>query len=102
MHVYAPSAYPEARSNRSKSTPRHNCLRSLTRDDVATQVPYVVSGNYVYVTGQIPVLDDEIDKCTFPKDMSRDVVYQSSRLCGLDIIAQARSCEENEVDGSKQ
>ena len=53
------------------------------------QVPYIVSGNYVYVAGQIPVLNGEIKfKGTVPKDKTMDIAYQSARLCGLNIIAQ--------------
>ncbi len=53
------------------------------------QVPYIISGNYVYVAGQIPVLDGEIQfKGTVPKDKTMDIAYQSARLCGLNIIAQ--------------
>lgn len=56
------------------------------------QVPYIVSGNYVYVAGQIPVLDGEIQfKGTVPKDKTMDIAYQSARLCGLNIIAQVSS-----------
>ena len=59
---------------------------------LATQVPYIVSGNYVYVAGQIPVLNGEIQfKGTVSKDQSMDIAYQSARLCGLNIIAQVRS-----------
>ena len=55
----------------------------------ANYVPYIVSGNYVYVAGQIPVLDGEIKfKGTVPKDKTMDIAYQSARLCGLNIIAQ--------------
>jgi len=57
------------------------------------QVPYIVSGNYVYVAGQIPVLNGEIQfKGTVPKDKTMDIAYQSARLCGLNIIAQV-SCQ---------
>ena len=57
----------------------------------ANYVPYIVSGNYVYVAGQIPILNGEIQfKGTVPKDKSMDIAYQSARLCGLNIIAQVK------------
>mmetsp|Transcript_22941 Transcript_22941/g.33665 ORF Transcript_22941/g.33665 Transcript_22941/m.33665 type:complete len:209 (-) Transcript_22941:204-830(-) len=57
----------------------------------ANYVPYIVSGNYVYVAGQIPVLNGEIQfKGTVPKDKTMDIAYQSARLCGLNIIAQVK------------
>ncbi|EKX45755.1 hypothetical protein GUITHDRAFT_71029 [Guillardia theta CCMP2712] len=55
----------------------------------ANYIPYVVSGNYVYVAGQIPVLNGEIKfKGKVPTDKSMDEAYQSARLCGLNLIAQ--------------
>lgn len=57
----------------------------------ANYVPYIVSGNYVYVAGQIPVLDGKIQfQGTVPKDKAMDIAYQSARLCGLNIIAQVK------------
>eukprot|EP00960_Hanusia_phi_P060308 764466-Hanusia_phi.AAC.7 len=56
----------------------------------ANYIPYVVSGNYVYVAGQIPVLNGEIQfKGKVPTDKSMDEAYQSARLCGLNLIAQS-------------
>jgi enamine deaminase RidA (YjgF/YER057c/UK114 family) len=56
----------------------------------ANYVPYVVSGNLIFVAGQIPVLNGEIKfKGRLGKDMSIEDGYQAARLCGLNIIAQA-------------
>lgn len=56
----------------------------------ANYVPYVVSGNLIFVSGQIPVLDGEIKfKGRVGEDLSADDGYQAARLCGLNIIAQA-------------
>ena len=57
----------------------------------ANYAPYIVSGKYIYVAGQIPVLDGEVKfKGTVPKDKPMDIAYQSARLCGLNIIAQVK------------
>jgi enamine deaminase RidA (YjgF/YER057c/UK114 family) len=56
----------------------------------ANYVPYVVSGNLVFVSGQIPVAGGEVlFKGTLGGDLSVDDGYQAARLCGLNIIAQA-------------
>lgn len=58
----------------------------------ANYVPYVVSGNHVYVSGQIPVLAGEIQYAgRLGDDMSLDEGYQAARLCGLNIIAQVKA-----------
>lgn len=56
----------------------------------ANYVPYVVSGNLIFVAGQIPVLNGEIKyKGRLGSGMSIEDGYQAARLCGLNIIAQA-------------
>lgn len=56
----------------------------------ANYVPYVVSGNLIFVSGQIPVLNGEIKyKGRLGSGMSIEDGYQAARLCGLNIIAQA-------------
>ena len=56
----------------------------------ANYVPYVISGNLIFVAGQIPVLDGEIKyKGRLGDGMSIEDGYQAARLCGLNIIAQA-------------
>jgi enamine deaminase RidA (YjgF/YER057c/UK114 family) len=56
----------------------------------ANYVPFVVSGNLVFVSGQIPVSGGEIMfKGCVGADLSVDDGYQAARLCGLNIIAQA-------------
>jgi enamine deaminase RidA (YjgF/YER057c/UK114 family) len=56
----------------------------------ANYVPYVVSGNLIFVAGQIPVLNGEIKyKGRLGDGMSIEDGYQAARLCGLNIIAQA-------------
>jgi enamine deaminase RidA (YjgF/YER057c/UK114 family) len=50
----------------------------------------VVSGNLIFVAGQIPVLNGEIKyKGRLGDGMSIEDGYQAARLCGLNIIAQA-------------
>eukprot|EP00292_Cryptomonas_paramecium_P021451 CAMPEP_0113700734 /NCGR_PEP_ID=MMETSP0038_2-20120614/24145_1 /TAXON_ID=2898 /ORGANISM="Cryptomonas paramecium" /LENGTH=164 /DNA_ID=CAMNT_0000624471 /DNA_START=147 /DNA_END=641 /DNA_ORIENTATION=- /assembly_acc=CAM_ASM_000170 len=58
----------------------------------ANYVPYIVSGNYVYIAGQIPMIDGELKhKGKVPTDYSTDEAYQCARLCGLNIISQLKA-----------
>lgn len=58
----------------------------------ANYVPYVVTGNYVYIAGQIPMLNGQVvHKGRVPSQKSPDEAYASARLCGLNIIAQLKA-----------
>ena len=79
----------------------------------ANYVPYVVTGNYIYVAGQIPLVNGEllykgkvniyvsirieINLNSFrlwvqvPTDYSVEEAYKCARLCGLNIIAQVKA-----------
>ena len=58
----------------------------------ADYVPFVVSGSLVFVAGQVPVADGKI-KFTgrLGEDMDVDEGYRAARLCGLNLIAQAKA-----------
>ena len=66
----------------------------------ANYVPFVVSGSLVFVSGQIPVKDGEI-KFTgrLGEDMDVDEGYQAARLCGLNLIAQAKAAAGGDLAG---
>lgn len=69
----------------------------------ANYVPYVVSGSLIFVAGQIPVLDGAIQFAgRLGEDMSPDDGYQAARLCGLNIIAQAREACGSDLDRVRQ
>jgi len=56
---------------------------------VAAYAPYVITGNLVFVSGQIPLEDGKV-KFTgmLGKDMDTARGYEAARLCGLNILAQ--------------
>ena len=69
----------------------------------ANYVPFVVSGNHIYVSGQIPVLAGEIRYAgRLGDDMSVDDGYQAARLCGLNIIAQVRAACDGDFSRVKR
>ncbi len=65
----------------------------------ANYVPYVVSGPLVFVAGQVTVWNGEI---RFVGKLGRDVTVeegqQAARLCGLNLIAQAKAACEGDLD----
>ena len=65
----------------------------------ANYIPYVVSGNLVFVAGQITLWNGEI-KFTgrVGEDLSVDDGYQAARLCGLNLLAQVREAAGGDLD----
>eukprot|EP00802_Teleaulax_amphioxeia_P018700 Tamp_18905.p1 GENE.Tamp_18905~~Tamp_18905.p1 ORF type:complete len:377 (-),score=76.31 Tamp_18905:161-1198(-) len=69
----------------------------------ANYVPYVVTGNCVYIAGQIPMRDGQIvHKGRVPSQASPEEAYQSARLCGLNIIAQLKAACNGDLSKVKR
>ncbi len=65
----------------------------------ANYVPYVVSGNNVYISGQVTVSDGELKFIGKLGDgYGVDDGYQAARLCGLNIIAQLKAACGGDLD----
>jgi len=65
----------------------------------ANYVPYVVSGNLVFVSGQVTVFNGEkrfIGR--IGEDLDADQGYQAARLCGLNLIAQVKAACDGDLD----
>lgn len=65
----------------------------------ANYVPYAISGNLVFVAGQLPLKDG---KLLHPGTVGRDVgladAVQAARQCGLNIIAQLKAAAGGDLD----
>jgi enamine deaminase RidA (YjgF/YER057c/UK114 family) len=62
----------------------------------ANYVPYVVSGNQIFVSGQIPFLNGEkMHRGRVGEDLSVEQGVEAARACALNILAQANDA----VDG---
>lgn len=58
----------------------------------ANYVPYVVSGNHLYVAGQIPFLNGQtMHLGRLGEDLSVEDGVQAARACALNILAQANA-----------
>lgn len=69
----------------------------------ANYVPYVISGSLVFVAGQITALNGEVKyKGKVGRDMGVDEAYQAARLCGLNLIAQAKAACGGDLDRVKR
>ena len=69
----------------------------------AHYVPFVVTGNLVFVAGQVTVWNGEVRfKGRLGEDMDVDEGYQAARLCGLNLIAQAKEAAGGDLDRIKR
>lgn len=69
----------------------------------ANYVPFVVSGTLAFVAGQLPIEDGEIKFTGRLGDgMDVDEGYRAARLCGLNLIAQAKAAAEGDLERIKR
>ena len=69
----------------------------------AHYVPFVITGNLVFVAGQVTVWNGEVRfKGRLGEDMDVDEGYRAARLCGLNLIAQAKEAAGGDLDRIKR
>jgi enamine deaminase RidA (YjgF/YER057c/UK114 family) len=65
----------------------------------ANYLPYVVSGNLVFVSGQLPLRDGKIVYSgRLGADLSVEEGYQAARLCAVNLIAQAKAATKGDLE----
>lgn len=65
----------------------------------ANYIPYVVSGNMVYISGQLPFLNGEKNFIgRLGENTSIEEAEKGARACGLNIIAQLRAACGGDLD----
>jgi enamine deaminase RidA (YjgF/YER057c/UK114 family) len=63
----------------------------------ANYVPYVVSGNHIFVSGQIPFLNGEkMHMGRVGEDLSVEQGIEAARACALNLLAQANAAVEGD------
>ncbi len=70
---------------------------------VASYVPYVVSGNLVYISGQITLTPEGLKYVgTVGKELTLDDGKAAARLCAINVIAQAKVACGGDLDRVKR
>lgn len=65
----------------------------------ANYVPFTVSNNTVYVSGQITMWDGELKYVgRVGDDLTTDDGYQAAKICGLNLLAQLRAACDGNLD----
>lgn len=70
---------------------------------VASYVPYVVSGNLVFISGQVTVAADGLKYIgTIGKDLGEEDGIAAARLCAINVLAQAKAACGGDLDRIKR
>ena len=69
---------------------------------IANYVPFVRSGNLVYISGQVSIDADGGIKGTVGGDLSLEQGQAAARLCGLNLLAQMRAACGGDLDKVKR
>jgi enamine deaminase RidA (YjgF/YER057c/UK114 family) len=69
---------------------------------VANYVPYVRSGNEVFISGQISIENGVITKGTLGKDMDVAAGQAAARLCAINLIAQLKAACDRDLSRVKR
>ena len=65
----------------------------------ANYVPWVVSGNLVFISGQLPILDGALQYSgRVGRDMTIDDGQAAARLCALNLLAQLKAACDGDLD----
>ncbi len=69
---------------------------------VANYLSYVVSGNLVYISGQISKLGDNLITGKLGKDISTEAAKEAARICGLNLLAQLKKACDGDLTRVKR
>jgi len=69
---------------------------------VANYVPYVISGNLVFISGQISKIGDEAVKGRLGEDLTIEQGQAAAQLSGLNLIAQMKAACDGDLSRVKR
>ena len=71
----------------------------LAAESVANYVPYVITGNLVFISGQIPFMNGELQYIgKLGDNMSIENAQKAARLCGINLLAQLKNACNGDLD----
>ena len=68
----------------------------------ANYLPYIIEGNMLYISGQIPKQGDQLLTGKIGVDATPDDGIKAARLCAINIIAQANAALNGDLERIKQ
>ncbi len=65
----------------------------------ANYIPYVITGNLIFVSGQLPFMNGALPGVgKVGRDLNVEEAREIARICGLNLIAQARAACGGDLD----
>ena len=68
----------------------------------ANYVPYVISGNTIYVSGQISMVDGEFIVGRLGDTMDVEQGAAAAKVCAINLLAQVRAALDGDLSGLKR
>ncbi len=69
----------------------------------ANYVPFVITGNLVFVSGQVTMLNGELQYVgTVGDDLSVEDGYQAARICAINLLAQLKEACSGDLERVKR
>jgi len=100
------SSQPAAKANSNSTEDRIKELGieiPVVSAPAAAYVPYTISGNIVYISGQLPMKDGKAFKTgLLGKNVSVEEGQQTARVCGLNILGHLKNACEGNLDKVKK
>lgn len=77
-----------------------NIVLPQTSAPVANYVPYVISGNMIYVSGQVPIVQGTVEGNIgkVGQDFNIEEAQDIARICALNLVAQVHSAVKGKLD----
>lgn len=69
---------------------------------VASYVPFVITGNTLYISGQLPRQGDVMIKGCCGKDASLEQAQEAAKVCAIHILAQAKIALDGDLSRVKR
>ena len=78
-------------------------LPTPQRAVVAKILPYTISGNLLFISGQVPRWEEDVRyKGTIGTDLTFEQGVEAARLCALNVLAHARNALDGDLDRIEQ
>ena len=78
-------------------------LPTPQRAVVAKILPYTITGNLLFISGQVPRWEEDVRyKGTIGKDLTVEEGQQAARLCALNVLTHARAALDGDLDRIEQ
>jgi enamine deaminase RidA (YjgF/YER057c/UK114 family) len=61
------------------------------RPPVANYVPFVITGNLLFISGQVSVTPDDLIKGRLGEDMTLEQGQQAARVCAINLLVQMKA-----------